>query len=93
MSSLQDGIASLQGEMNLTNEILALLSAADAEKEDRIEKLEAQNRHLHDEISMMRQAYADLGENILDYLEEVNRKVVPPRKVDKEDMALLVRDM
>lgn len=89
---VKEEIASVQGEMDLTKEILALLSTADAEKEDRIAKLEVQNRHLHDEMSMMRQAYVDLGENILDYLEEVNLKIVPSRQ-KKSDMALLIRDI
>ncbi len=71
--------------MGITKEILALLSTSDAEKEERIEKLEMHMARIEDEIASLQKAYADMGEAILDYLEEINRKLIAPSGAKKQN--------
>ncbi len=78
--------------MGLTKEILALLSTGDAEKDERIAELEARMTRIEDDVVSLQRAYADMGEAILDYLDEINRKIVSPQGAKKRNV-LLVRDL
>ncbi len=88
---IKEDMTSIQEEIGVAKDIFALLSTADAEKEDRITKLDARMARIEEEIISLQKAYADMGEAILDYLEEINRKVLPPQGTKKRDI-LLVRD-